>query len=219
MAADTGRDPDVEGLDQYWKRRVLALGGVLGAVGLLAWACSGGGGEPPKKEPVRNAAASASATPSPAIPTAMPTVTVTAQVTTTAPPPKRPGDACELRDVVVNLTSAKDVYAKGEQPHLQLSVVSTGPQPCTFDVGTRAMDVRIRSGSDRVWAASHCDPTSGSSIQMLRRGIPHVRTLTWDRRRTTDRCEDDRVKVNPGTYVAEVKAKGVKTAKPVFALR
>ena len=39
MESETQRNEDV---DAYWRRRVVALGGVLATVGLVVWACSGG---------------------------------------------------------------------------------------------------------------------------------------------------------------------------------
>ncbi|MEU5876884.1 hypothetical protein [Spirillospora sp. NPDC047279] len=225
MGTDTERDPEGLGLDQYWRRRVIALGGVLGTVGLVAWACTAGGGE--QKQPLKNAAAVGSASPSaspsaavPSLPAATPTVTVTAKVTTTPTAPKKDGDACEEGDVVVNMTMTRDTYAKGDMPQVQLTVVNTGGRACTFDVGSRSLDVRVTSGSDRVWSSAACDQGSGSSIQMLRRGIPYVGTVTWDRKRSTGKCEGRRVGALPGTYVASIKAADkIKVKRQVFRLR
>ncbi|WP_433329724.1 hypothetical protein [Spirillospora sp. CA-294931] len=204
------------GIDQYWRRRAIALTGVLGAVGLLAWACASGGEE---KKPLKNAAsvASPSASGIPSAPTAMPTVTVTATAKVTAAPPKKDGDACEPDAVVVNMAVSRTQYAPGEMPQFQLTAVNTGERACTFDVGPKALDIRVTSGSDRVWSSAECDGGTGSSIQMLRRGIPYVGVVTWDRKRSTERCQGKRTTVRPGTYV--VTLKGTKVKKQVFTLR
>ncbi|MFC6879750.1 MULTISPECIES: hypothetical protein [Actinomadura] len=219
MGADTGRDPG--GLDQYWRRRAIALGGVIGAVGLLAWACAGDGGEEGK--PLRNAAATAGPSPSGVpIPSAMPTVTVTAtaKVTATPKPAQKPGDACDARDVVVTMAATRETYAAGEQPQFRLTAVNTGGRACTFDVGPRSLDVRVTSGSDRVWSSAQCDRGDGSSIQMLRRGIPYAATITWDRKRGSGRCQGKRLPVRPGTYVAKVHSPDkIKVRKQIFSLR
>ncbi|WP_067481056.1 hypothetical protein [Actinomadura hibisca] len=219
MAADTESDHDGLGFDQYWRRRAVALGGLLGVVGLMAWACTAGGGD--DKQPVRNASAvgTAGSSAAAALPTAMPTVTVTAQVTATPAPVKKDGDACESRDVVVNAAITRDVYAKGESPQMQITVVNTGTRACTLDVGANALDVRITSGSDRVWSSARCARGNGASIQMLRRGIPYVGTVTWDRLRSGENCRGEREKARPGTYVATVKSAKFKVKKQVFALR
>ncbi|MFI0452298.1 hypothetical protein [Actinomadura sp. 6N118] len=220
MGTDTGRDPEVWGLDQYWRRRIIVLGAVLGTVGMGAWACTAGDGE--QKQPVKNAAAAmGSASPSASaaissLPAATPTVTVTAKVAPAAP---KDGDACEKNDVVINMTSARETYAKNEMPQFQLTVVNTGGHACTFDVGSKSLDVRVTSGGDRVWSASMCEQGSGSSIQMLRRGIPYVSTVTWDRKRASGQCRGKRETARPGTYVASVKADKIKVTKQVFRLR
>ncbi|MFC0040548.1 hypothetical protein [Actinomadura rayongensis] len=210
MSTDTDSDKTP---DEYWKRRAVVLGGMLAAVGLLAWGCSAGTGP---DRPVRDAAALASA--SPAAPTALPTVTVTAQVTRTAAPRRRAGDACDRKDVVVDLAVSRTVYGRKDRPELRLTAVNTGAAACRFATGPKALDVRISSGSDRVWTASWC-ARGDASPRLLRRGIPYVRTLTWDRRRSSGRCGGSRPAARPGTYVAELVAPGLKAKRQVFALR
>lgn len=212
-------DTDTEGrnaaTDAYWRRRVYVLGGALAAVGVFAWACSG----PDHKKStaqVRNAAASLSASPAPsapaqpgAIPTA--TVTITASPTVTPPPPKQSGDACDKGDVVVGMTPTKTTYKGKEYAQFRLSVVNAGTRPCTFDVGGRSLQIRIASGSDRVWSSAECG--TPSNIQLLRRGVPYLSTLDWNRHRCTGPT------AQPGTYVVTAKGPGVKAPKQVFRLR
>ncbi|MCP2342847.1 hypothetical protein [Actinomadura rupiterrae] len=235
MDADTERDPEDEwGLDQYWRRRAIALGGALAVVGLAAWGCGvfGGGGDGGKQN-VQSMAGVASAVPTTPAATPAPTVTVTASPSTTASPsasasaspgasakaaPKA-GDACDPRDVVVDFAANGETFAGSARPSFRLTVVNTGQRACTYDVGTHSLDVRITSGSDRVWAASTCDSGSGSNVQTLRRGIPYATTLVWDRRRAGSDCQGSRAKALPGTYVASVKGDHVKAEKQVFRLR
>ncbi|RFU41290.1 hypothetical protein DZF91_12595 [Actinomadura logoneensis] len=228
MDADTERDPEEEwGLDQYWRRRAIALAGVLGVVGLTAWACGvfGDGGDDGRRPPVQSMAGAGAAVPSLAatstVPAPTPTVTVTktAKATPRPKPSRKDGDACDPRDVVVNMAANGDTFPRGARPAFRLTVVNTGKRPCGYDVGTGRLDVRITSGPDRVWAASACDGGSGSSVQTLRRGIPYVTTVTWDRRRSGSDCTGQRDKALPGTYVAVLKAAGVKPQKQVFHLR
>ncbi|MFC5184255.1 hypothetical protein [Actinomadura harenae] len=229
MDADTERDPEEEwGIDQYWRRRAMALAGVLGVVGLTAWACGafGGAGGDAKKAPTQSVAGVGSAVPSPSatpgVPVPAPTVTVTRTPKGGASPKAvahKDGDACEARDVVVNFASDGDTFARDERPSFRLTVVNTGQNACRYDVGTSSLDVRITSGADKVWAASVCDGGSGSSVRTLRRGIPYVTTLTWDRKRSGADCSGKRDKARPGTYVAALKADHVKPQKQVFHLR
>jgi hypothetical protein len=230
-------DPDTEGSgegDAYWRRRVIALGGVLASVGLLAWACSGSDGK--KSQPIRNAAAiaTASATASRAgggtagsgapnaSPGVVPTVTVTATAKVTVVPavPRKAGDACDPADVVVNLVEVKDTFARKEHPQFRLSVVNTGQRACTLGVGPRELEILIGSGGDRVWSSARCATGSGSSIQLLQRGIPYVTGVEWDRTRSSVvGCSGHRDRALPGTYRAIAREGKIRSRRQVFRLR
>jgi hypothetical protein len=204
MGAHTERNRNGSGLDAYWRRRAVALAGVLGAVGLLAWACTGGTGE---GEPVRPAGAVGRPGP-PSPPSAMPTVTVT----TTTTPRQEPADGgpCVDKDLVVNMSADDDTYTGSLRPEFRITVVNTGKGDCTFDTGS--LDVRITSGADRIWSSAKCRKGDAAK-ETLRRGIPHVDNVTWNRERGCDGGTPAR----PGTYVASLKGKKVK--KQIFSLR
>jgi hypothetical protein len=200
--------------DAYWRRRVYVLAGGITVIGLVAWACSGSGDKKTTAQ-VRNAAVPAS----PAVtaqPMPGPTTTVTVTATPSVPPAaarKGNGDACDPRDLVADLASAQDAYRGGEDPRFRLSVVNTGRRTCTFDVGAKALRVRIESGSDRIWSSDRCGGPA-SSLQMLRRGIPYIETLEWNRKR----CDSDS-RARPGTYVVSAKGGGIRAKSQVFRLR
>jgi hypothetical protein len=222
MESDTERarylDPDVEDdpddTEAYWRRRVYVLAGGITLIALVAWACSGSAHKRSTAQ-VRNAAATESptATPSAAAPKPTATVTVTASPTALPSAPRRAGDTCAPRDVVVGVTPAGTVFKGRQHPRFGLSVVNTGRRACTFDVGPKALLIRISSGSDRVWSSDRCVSGAGANIQMLRRGVPYLATLDWDRRR----CNSD-AHAAPGTYVIAVGAPGIKTHREVFRL-
>lgn len=225
MDSETQRNDEV---DAYWRRRVVALGGVLASVGLVVWACSGSDGSRTGRTAIHNAAAITRPTPTatPArggqgVAQPRPTVTVTAQVTVHPSPPRRPGDVCDPHDIVVGFAPTKDAYDKGERPQFRLSVVNTGRQACTFGVGPRELQVQIVSGSDKVWSSAQCFGGTGSSIQLLRRGIPYGATVEWDRHRSAPAgdCSGHREEARPGTYVVIAKGGGIKTGRRVFKLR
>jgi hypothetical protein len=226
-------DPDTEGsgeTDAYWRRRAIALGAVLASVGMLAWACSGSDGK--KNHPIRNAAAigspSAAAGRPPGGPangspgTVVPTVTVTATAKVTVVPtaPRKDGDACDPADVVVNLAQVKDTFARKEHPQFRLSVVNTGQRACTLGVGPKELQILIGSGSYRVWSSARCVAGSGSSIQLLQRGIPYVAGAEWDRtRNASGGCAGHRDRAVPGTYRAIAREGKIKSRRQVFRLR
>lgn len=212
--------------DTYWRRRAIALGTILLTVGAIAWSCQS---DDKRIAAVKNAALStptaapsSGVTPTTTAPTnagpVLPTVTVTVTQEATVEA-RKPGDACRPNEVVVNMAPVKGEFAKGEMPQFALTVVNTGQLDCTFDVGAKRLVTRIQSGSDKIWASAHCDPTSGSSIQMLKRGIPYASGFAWDRKRAREGCEAPRDKALPGTYTVQAQGGGVKTKKTVFVLR
>jgi hypothetical protein len=230
MEADTERTerPDREEFEDYgdaeayWRRRVYVLAGGIALIALVAWACSGSDHEKPTTQ-VRDAAATTSphalsvtGTGAGAGAGATPTPTVTVTVTATPPgtPAGRGGDQCDPGDVVVGVTPARTVFRGRQHPRFSLSVVNTGHRACTFDVGPKSLLVRISSGADRVWSSDRCVDRAGGNLQMLRRGVPYLATLDWDRRR----C-DGATRAAPGTYVIAVGAPGIRTQREVFRLR
>ncbi|GAB3277964.1 hypothetical protein GCM10027589_03920 [Actinocorallia lasiicapitis] len=210
--------------DTYWRRRAIALGAALLAVGGVVYACSGGDDKTPIENAAVVATSTASATPTPtalattfAPPPPLPTVTATVTQQVTVPAPRRPGDACAPADVVATLTPVRPEFAKGDAPQFQLTVVNTGKLDCTFDAGGATFVTKVRSGSDRVWSSAHCAPAT--SIQLLRRGVPFSTAVGWDRRRSAQGCQEPRAKARPGTYTVQTEGGGVRTEKSVFVLR
>ncbi|QFG23747.1 hypothetical protein [Actinomadura sp. WMMB 499] len=193
-------DTDGDDGDRYWRRRAVALAGVLGVVIMLAWGCVGGTDD----EPVTRTVAGPATPPPP--PTAMPTVTVTV---TTTPTPAEDGAGCAEDDVVVTLDAARKAYAKGEKPAFRVTVVNTAGNVCEFDAGS--LDLRITSGDDRIWSSAGCRAGDAARVS-LRRGVPYVREIVWDRRRGCDGTG-----ARPGTYVADLHDR--KGKRQVFRLR
>jgi hypothetical protein len=215
MDSDTVRNPDGPAAEAYWRRRTIALGAVVAVLGLVAWACSAGE-EQTAGRPAQNAAAQ-----SPSL-TVMPTVTVTVttEATTAVRPSERSsGNACERRDVVIGLAATKDTYAGTDRPRFRLTAVNTGQRACRFAVGPKELEIQITSGSDRLWTSARCARRSGSSVRLLRRGVPYVQTIVWDRKRASGDCTRSRPAARPGTYVAAIKSDKIKAEKQVFRLR
>ncbi|WP_433435729.1 hypothetical protein [Nonomuraea sp. CA-141351] len=224
-------DPDTirgDGGDVYWRRRMSVLVAVLVVVAVVAWACSSGGSGP---ERASSAQTSPSATPvvdpllaglrtlamGTASPSPTPTTTPTA---TAAAAPKRPGDPCAKEDLVLSLQGGKEeIYSAGARPTFMVTLVNIGPVMCTADVGPRAMEVRITSGEDRIWSTADCVSGVGSELKKLQRGVPYVRSLEWDRHRSSTDCRATPATALPGTYVATVHMGELRTPKGVFHLR
>ncbi|GLU47387.1 hypothetical protein Nans01_17380 [Nocardiopsis ansamitocini] len=116
--------------------------------------------------------------------------------------PKRAEDPCRVEDVVVTLSTDKTDYGSGVKPRFRLTAVNTGDQTCTVDVGDKAMQLRVTSGEDRIFSTADCvEGTAATDKQQLRRGIPHISDVNWDRKRSWTDCRGSDVDARPGTYV------------------
>ncbi|WP_250572878.1 hypothetical protein [Nonomuraea sediminis] len=207
------------------------LVGVLVVVAVVAWACSSGSSGPQRASSAQSSPTASAAdpllaglstlamgTPSPT-PTPTPTPTKPRPSPAPAAKPKRPGEPCEPGDLVLNMSGGQDVYAAGAKPTFMITLVNTGSVMCTADVGPQALEMRITSGKDRIWSTSDCVSGNVTDIKQLQRGIPYVRSVDWDRRRSSTDCSDDRRAALPGTYVAVVRMGKLKTPMGVFHLR
>ncbi|MGP3958310.1 hypothetical protein ACTWPT_20060 [Nonomuraea sp. 3N208] len=223
-------DPDTmrgDGGDVYWRRRMSVLVAVLVVVAVVAWACSSGGSGPQRTS---SAQSSPSATPTAdpllaglrtlAMGTASPSPTPSPTTPTPVARPKRPGEPCAEEDLVLSLQGGKDqIYAAGVEPGFVVTLVNTGPVMCTADVGPRAMEIRVTSGADRIWSTADCVSGVATDIKQLRRGVPYVRSLSWDRRRSSADCRSTPAAALPGTYVVTARLGKLRTTKGVFHLR
>ncbi|MEU9891341.1 hypothetical protein [Sphaerisporangium sp. NPDC051011] len=233
MDPDTFRgDVGVEGPEVYWRRRVSVLTGALVVVAVVAWACTSASGGSGSNSGGRQGGAAQKGGP--------PTVTATPSTTATTPAPaakaavpspppvtpkpsptrtRRPGDPCEKSDLVLSLRGESEVYHRKGTPRFLLAVVNTGRVDCSVDVGPRAVEVRITSGDDRVWSTADCLSGERREVRRLRRGVPHVRMVDWDRRRSAPDCRASRPKAHDGTYVATARIGTLHSPRVVFHLR
>lgn len=120
---------------------------------------------------------------------------------------------------MLSLRGGRDSYADGARPGFLLTLVSTGEVECTVDVGPRTLETRITSGRDRIWSTADCVSGSGVDVQSLKRGVPYVRMIQWDRHRSGNDCTAKGDPARPGTYVVLAYARPIKSAKVVFQLR
>ncbi|SDM42940.1 hypothetical protein SAMN05421869_14361 [Nonomuraea jiangxiensis] len=121
---------------------------------------------------------------------------------------------------MLSLQGGKEqIYAAGARPNFIITLVNAGPVMCTADVGPRALEIRITSGADRIWSNADCVSGDGTEIKQLQRGVPHVRVLDWDRRRSSIDCRSIQQTALPGTYVATARLGGLRSAKGIFHLR
>jgi hypothetical protein len=222
-------DPDTirgDGGDVYWRRRMSVLVAVLVVVAVVAWACSSGSEGPERASSAQSSPSATTATDpllaglrTLAMGTASPSPTP-APKESPAAQAKRPGQPCAEEDLVLSLKGGEErIFTGNTLPTFLVTLVNTGPVMCTADVGPRAMEIRITSGADRIWSTADCVSGVGTDVEQLQRGVPYVRSLEWDRQRSSADCRATPAAALPGTYVATARLGALRTTKGVFHLR
>lgn len=226
-----------DGGDIYWRRRMSVLVAVLVVVAVVAWACSTTGSGPQRtssaqSSPSNSTSSTGSGTSSEPAPDPLLAGLRTLAMGTAAPSPsptpksspverhRNPGEPCVEEELVLSLQGGREqIYAGDARPGFMVTLVNTGSVMCTADVGPRAMEVRITSGADRIWSTADCVSGEGAEVKELQRGVPYVRSLEWDRRRSSSDCRAEPAAALPGTYVAVARMGKMRTPKGVFHLR
>jgi hypothetical protein len=85
-------------------------------------------------------------------------------------------------------------------PRVHLVVRNIGSVTCQRDVGANEQELRVMSGTQRVWSSDDCQPLRGSSVRSLAPGGERVYTLTWSGKDSTPGCTQARKRVQPGQY-------------------
>jgi hypothetical protein len=110
--------------------------------------------------------------------------------------------ACASGAVVLTLRSARYRYGQGALVTFVVGAVSSGSRPCRVDLGSRFVSVVVASAGTPIWDSSSCLRGTGSQVVMLRRGVPAVLRVTWDRRTSLSSCPGQGSAVRAGTYTA-----------------
>jgi len=223
MDPDTFRgDVGVPDPDVYWRRRVSVLTALLIVVAVVVWACTrksdepaavAGGGKTPAAASAREAAAPDGSS------AARPAADAAAAVTPTPRAERRSDGLCRKEDLVVHLARTQEVYGADAKPRFLVMLVNTGEGDCMMDVGPRSLEMRITSGPDRVWSSADCVSGDSKQLRRLERGVPFVRTIDWNRRRSGRDCAASHPMARAGTYVATAIAGSESSSQAVFHLR
>jgi len=120
---------------------------------------------------------------------------------------------------VISLFTSRGVYQRLGAPRFTADVVNTGHTTCTFDAGDRSLRLVIKSGHVRVWSPADCARGAATHVLHLQRGVPLVKHISWDRRRSAPGCQRARLAAAPGTYTATLTAGTARSKTVVFVLR
>lgn len=181
----------------YWRRRLGLGGALLVALLLVLRACAGGADRPaPAAAPGPLSSATPSATPSAAAsaaPSAAASPSASPRPTSTVPP------VCGDAALRVTVEADARSYRSGTAPRFTLTVANAGPVPCRRALGPDVVEIRVLSGSDRIWSSDDCSTAKGQGVLLLGAGEARAMTVQWPGKRTAPGCRTGAM-ARPGTY-------------------
>ena len=127
-------------------------------------------------------------------------------------------EACPAGDIVLTLFLGKAAYGPRDFPKFQIDIVSTDPAVCAFDTGRKSLRILITGGSRATWDSGACLHGATARVEYLRRGVPSVASIVWDRRLLAGACTAPQVAAKPGRYVVMATSGSVTSPAKAFKL-
>jgi hypothetical protein len=225
----------------YWLRRVvvvgvaivvLAVAGALIANGTSSGSAVQAAPSPPPPaaptaatgSPTPSARASGSATPSGSTSaTATPSATAPATASASAKPKPTPTPtpepvACAAGQLRPTLTGKQQLRPK-QRNTFTLSLINGSDQTCTVAVHRDNFELRIYSGSDRIWSTKDCATIVKPRQRKLEAEQAVEWKLTWNGRRSRTGCQSRPEIPRPGTYYATAELAGAEPVRLLMTLR
>ena len=208
----------------YWRRRFVTLVLGLSVLAAVAWAFSGSRSSPAAAPPASSARTLHGGGPSPAVTPAGHGAGLGAASTRNHSPAAHAKTAgtggvlpCPAGAVVISLFPGQASYSRRQTPQFEVDVVSTASQSCTFDIGSRHVQLAIASGRLRIWSSGDCAQGDTSLVTELRRGVPTVVPIGWKGQRSLPGCPVPGAG-GRGSYTAVASAGSLRSNAVVFRI-
>jgi hypothetical protein len=139
-----------------------------------------------------------------------------------SPSPKvtaKPGPvACPADQMRVTLNGKQHLKVK-KRTVFQLSLINGSGQTCIASVTAKNFELKIYSGTDRIWSTNDCS----TAIKPITKKLPAERvvewSLAWNGRRSRDDCKNRPETPRAGTYFATAQLDGAKPVQLRMILR
>jgi hypothetical protein len=120
---------------------------------------------------------------------------------------------------VLTLLPSKASYGPHAMPTFRIDVVSTDNAICTFGIGSKSLRVVVTHGSQLAWNSGACLRAAASRVTRLRRGVPVVVPVVWNRHLNAEGCSASVLAASPRTYVAAAQSGAVESPGRAFRLK
>jgi hypothetical protein len=119
---------------------------------------------------------------------------------------------CSAEELRPTLTG-KQRLAPKKRNTFQLSLINGSDQTCMARVTRMNFELKIYSGSDRIWSTADCPSVIKPISRKLGSEHAVAWTLTWDGKRSKPDCRSAREAPRPGKYVATAQFEGAEPVK------
>lgn len=126
--------------------------------------------------------------------------------------------ACSPKDLSVSV-SGPGTARVSKAVEFDVSVINSGKQDCEVDVNQKNFELRVYSGSDKIFSTDHCRQWAPVEAGMLAPGDKLEWNTSWGGTRTASKCKTTKQLLKPGTYVATAKLDKAKPAQHVMRLK
>lgn len=126
--------------------------------------------------------------------------------------------ACSPKDLSVSVSGPKTVRA-AKAVKLNVTVTNKGSEDCEAEIDQDNFELRVFSGSDKIFTTDHCRKWAPTEAEMLAAGEKLKWTTSWGVVRTAKDCKTTKQLLQPGTYVATAELDKAKPAQHVMRLK
>jgi hypothetical protein len=130
---------------------------------------------------------------------------------TTAAPQPAELTGCQPSQLRATLRGKQSLAATDDNT-FTLSLINGGPSRCTVEVAADNFELKIYSGTDRIWTTRHCSSAVKRIKKTVRSEDAVEWKMTWNGRRSAKDCKNSPAIPRAGTYFATAQLAG---AKPV----
>jgi len=109
---------------------------------------------------------------------------------------------CARDDIVLSLFAGQTQFGPRQWPAFDVSVVSTQQPECSFNVGSEHIVLVVKEGPALIWSSADCAAGATGLIAALKRGVPTVLAISWNRKTSAPGCSGRQTTVPPGLYTA-----------------
>lgn len=155
---------------------------------------------------------------------ASPGAQASAQPSTAAPTSSRSADpavaACAADQIEIVATADKERYRPEATATLGMTITNTSDAPCAMDVGNGPLELRVTSGSDRIWSSDDCQVEATSDVRTIQPGEAGrmVSSVEWALTRSAPGCKGGAEQVRPGTYRLTARAGDLQSTPTGFVV-